>query len=532
MAEAGKVLAYHLDLKRAMPRLDYIAKFAGQLAAWGFNAVVLELENKFRFRKHPLLAHPAAPTTMEMEQLIETLTASGLEVIPLLQTLGHAEHVLTKPGYESMRVAPDVSDVYDPMSEHVKEFLKEIIDDVIERLRPKRFFHVGGDETHGLEKSQSGKAILEGEGVGGLYLHHMLSVFEHVRRRGLRPIVWCDILLAHPELMDRVPRDTVIADWDYWTDAERVHKIHLWGHGRVDWQEAQKLQGSVRQWLDRFAIDEHTAQDGSMRGFFYFDVLCDAGFESLTCSASRSHGDNVGVPNHAVHIPNAFHSARKAASTERALGHLVTSWAVRHNHPETTLPAVFAAALAVQNAEPFCHEKVIRAFTKQTFGRELPELSEVARFAAEKVPFSESWSIHKALAALAKNADPVQDVKSELEGQPGRLKGEIERIAICQKDFQRARTLLNLARRRATSNAESFDYWLEGVELMVFYAEFALAALQGDLSKRKNELLERLLSLRKKTSDLFVRTYHPSSVEEELLVRCSLHETLLRCGGE
>jgi len=528
MAESKILFAYHLDLKRAMPTTEYVKRIVGQLAGWGFNAIVMELENKFRFRNHPMISHPSAPTETELQEMLEAMRAKGIEVIPLIQTLGHAEYVLTKPGYEQFRVAPDVEAVYDPMSDKAKALIKDLIDDAIDRLKPKRFFHVGGDETHGLEKSEAGKAIIEKEGVGGLYLRHMLPILEHVRSRGLRPMIWCDILLAHPEVVERVPRDTVICDWDYWTGGFRTHQTHVWGQGRLDWAAIQKLSGPTRDLLDRFAVDNHTRQDGTLRGFFYFDVLADRGFEVMTCSAARCYGDNVGVADHGVHMPNAFHSARKAATSERGIGNLVTSWAVRHDHPETTWPAVFAAAAALRQEQPFDREKLIRAFTKDFFGRELPELSEAAKLAAEKVPFSESWSILNAKATLTKGGDPIAELKAQLEGQPSGLKAELDRIGLCRKGFDRCRTMLSLAKRRAAANADSLDFWVEGAELMSFYADFATAALRDTLAAQGADLQKRLRELRGHTAELFGRTYHPSSVVEELDLRYGLHEALLQ----
>lgn len=37
------MFAYHIDLKRAMWRLDYLLEFMRRLKQWGFNSVVLEI---------------------------------------------------------------------------------------------------------------------------------------------------------------------------------------------------------------------------------------------------------------------------------------------------------------------------------------------------------------------------------------------------------------------------------------------------------------------------------------------------------
>lgn len=51
--QPSTMFAYHIDLKRAMWRLDYLLEFMRRLKQWGFNSVVLEIEDKFRFSRHP-----------------------------------------------------------------------------------------------------------------------------------------------------------------------------------------------------------------------------------------------------------------------------------------------------------------------------------------------------------------------------------------------------------------------------------------------------------------------------------------------
>ena len=72
------LLIYHIDLKKAMWRLDYLERFAARLQGWGFNAVLLEIEDKFRFANHPALVHPDAPTHDEWKAWAQGCQAAGL----------------------------------------------------------------------------------------------------------------------------------------------------------------------------------------------------------------------------------------------------------------------------------------------------------------------------------------------------------------------------------------------------------------------------------------------------------------------
>ena len=225
---ADGMLAYHIDLKRAMWARTYLDTMVDRLRGWGFNTLIYEVEDKFRFSRHPAIQSPQAPTNAETADFAASCRAKGVEVMPLVQTLGHSEFVLGKPDYAHLREMPDAIDQYDPLSEEARGLIIDLCDEVIDVFQPREFFHVGGDETWSLGRSRKCAPVVEKIGVGGLYLKHMLPIIEHVHGRGLRPIIWADIVLSHPEVIRDIPTYVVLMDWDYWTCEERPDSIMVW----------------------------------------------------------------------------------------------------------------------------------------------------------------------------------------------------------------------------------------------------------------------------------------------------------------
>src|SRR5207244_3150924 len=111
---------------------------------WGFNAILYEVEDKLRLEKHPGLAHPAAWSMVQTREFSHSLRRRNIRMIPLVQTLGHAESVLRQPGYEHLREVPENPGQYDPLSDEARRLIIELIDEVIAATEPDEYFHVGG----------------------------------------------------------------------------------------------------------------------------------------------------------------------------------------------------------------------------------------------------------------------------------------------------------------------------------------------------------------------------------------------------
>jgi len=523
----GTLLAFHYDLKRAMWSAELMDHYAATLAEWGYNAVLYEVEDKLRFRRHPALAHPDAISADETCARLDAVRRRGLEAIPLVQSLGHAEYVLTKPGYEHLRESPVHTAQYDPLSEAARGLVCELIDETIAAVRPERFFHLGGDETWNLGRSDACRPVVGRIGKGGLYLAHMRPIIEHVISRGLRPILWADIALAHPEIIGQFPREVVWMDWDYWTGAERWPEIRVWEAGRtLTWRDFTTVNApGFRRYFEPYVVDDQTRRDGTFRAFPYSDALRAMGFDVIVAPATRCWGDSMGIPHNSVHLPNCRAGARKGR--EAGLGACVTSWAVRHSHPLVNLPGAFAAAQGFGTSESDDPVAVVRAFTEHRFGVALPEFAEALRLAEGRVPWCESREMKAPEAA----AGAVQAWLAQVDGQAGGRDEVIARVEETAAGLARAEAVFADLRPRAREHADDFDYWLEGVRHTRLCATFDLALLRGRLPAEAPALRQQLAARRAETRRLFGTTFPAASTREEEAVRYAFHAAVLDSAG-
>ncbi len=525
---------YHIDLKRAMWRLDYLADFLSRLQGWGFNAVLLEIEDKFRFANHPALVHPDAPAHDEWKAWAQGCHAAGLEVIPLVQSLGHLEFVLKHPEYAHLREASNLTTHLDPTNPRSVPFVGELIDEVIEVFSPSRHFHIGGDETSHLGRSPR----LKNEPMEGLYLRQIRPVLRHVTKRGLRPMLWHDMAVSFPEILSKIPRKTLMVDWDYQTACPRPDFLIAWGgkDGRsanpmVTWGSSYQANVSetFRHEFEPFAVDEQTRKNGTFRGFYCTDALRRKGFDVVTASANRSAGDQMGIPDLQRHSANCFWSARKGL-TEGA-GHVVTSWAVRRNHPETCQPASFAAVRAARGMEDMVPAQIVHEWVCETFGAPLPDFAEAAELAAGGLrPLKNRdraygragiWS--KRLKNLRDGGDTLaEDLKALCHEHGGRAK-TCALVKSVRRGYARATRLLVLCKSKARRNAGLLDFWIEGVALQDFYLAFLESALARRLPREVKNLDLRIRRLMALTREVFSRAHPPHSVEMEVLARYGYH---------
>lgn len=521
------MLAYHIDLKCAMWRQDYIESWAERLAAWGFDTVVIEIEDKLKFSRHPTISHPEAFSKEAMGQLVATCRAHGIDVVPMVQSLGHAEYVLSKPEYSALRESLEIDSQYDPLSDAARALILDLFDEVIECMRPGQFFHMGGDETWSLGQSPRCAERVRQIGIGGLYLEHMMPLFEHLHRRGLRPVIWADMVLSHPEIIDKLPRYVVLMDWDYWTEEERPASIIIWGGdpqtGRnilVNWDQYQAVnKPGFKQFLESHAVDERTPRDGTFRMFYCTNALRAMGFDVLTAPSNRFSCVKTGIPLHETHMANCFLSVRKALTA--GLGTLVTSWAVRHTHPEVLGPAIYAASQAVRNSVDYDFEALCRSYTADYYGVESPAFGAALVKAGARLYMAEAHVISAAHQSFLRGQDPLPGKIEEMR-QSGIDPGALV------TSYTEARDVFSALRERAKTNAHNLDFWIEGMDLDRFYARFMQAAVEGTLKEQAEALLTELEDLRKHSRSLLAETYTHQGVDDELDQRYSFHEAYLR----
>jgi len=276
---------FHIDLNFMMLRKELFRPLLKRVAELGYNTVLWEVEDKIQWETCPECVRPDAFTKAEFAELLAYSRSLGLEPIPLVQTLGHAEYVLNHEEYAPMREG-GYHDTYCISRVSVLNLLQNWIREYIELFGDIHDFHLGGDEAWSFGKCPECAEKIRNYGKLGFAMTHYAALADRLIRAGIRPNMWADLMLQHQ-------------------DEVKKH-LPLLKHFRIwDWQYASN-------WDSTFETTE---------------VLSSFGLNVVLCSSIRSWGDKIWIPG-TFHLDNAASTAEQAV--KRGLSaYCVTTWTVR-----------------------------------------------------------------------------------------------------------------------------------------------------------------------------------------------------------
>jgi hypothetical protein len=202
------------DISRGpVPTLAYIKRQLRTFAAFKLNMHSFYMEHAFASTEHPLIgAEGGSLTPAEIKELVEYARSYHIELIPEQQTFGHLHKALKLEKYSSLAETP-YGDVLSPQQEGSYKLIADWYRE-LDQLFPGQFFHIGADETFELGEGQS-KEVARAKGVGAVYFEHLDRVRDLLKPYNRKLIFWGDIALNHPDLIGDIPKDLIVANWDY-----------------------------------------------------------------------------------------------------------------------------------------------------------------------------------------------------------------------------------------------------------------------------------------------------------------------------
>ena len=209
----------HLDLKGLPPTSGRLFELLEILAEARINCIVVEWEDMYPWKTYPELKNETAYTESTVKKFVSKAASLGIEVIPLVQSFGHMENVLSKRRFKHLREIPDnVSDLC-PLKTDSRDIVLQMIKDVLLTHTGIKHFHLGGDEVWSFGSCSACKKFIEKHGKASLYLYHLEPLLQFLNERDIRPIIWDDMIRTwNISEVKKIGKQADLMCWSYGID--------------------------------------------------------------------------------------------------------------------------------------------------------------------------------------------------------------------------------------------------------------------------------------------------------------------------
>ncbi len=220
-----EVRGYYYDIGRGrVPKLETLYKLVDKLAYYKLNHLELYVEHSFEYSGMECVWGDKDPITREeIIALDKYCKKNYVELVPSFALFGHLYEILRNPKFAHLcEIEPnDEYNWIDRMWHHTIdisnpesfELIKQMIDDVLPLFSSNKF-NICCDETFDLGKGKS-REYVEKIGLGMAYVEFVNKIAAYLQSKGKEVMLWGDIILKHPECMDKMCDNLTMLNWNY-----------------------------------------------------------------------------------------------------------------------------------------------------------------------------------------------------------------------------------------------------------------------------------------------------------------------------
>jgi len=232
------------------------------LARYKMNVYMPYLEDMLRFDEFPSIGKGrGALTKEEVKEIVRYASERFVQVIPIFQTLGHYENILAQPQFLKYAEFPGAASL-NISSDSTYIFLDKLLKEAT-ALFPSVYFHMGADESFDVGYGKS-KKMVDSLGIAAAHAEHYKKVYNILKKYGKKVMMYGDIILRHPEILDLIPKDIIIVDWHYRADYDypSLVKFHKAGFKTIASPSVWNFLTTYPTNLNALPNIEYFAKDG------------------------------------------------------------------------------------------------------------------------------------------------------------------------------------------------------------------------------------------------------------------------------
>ncbi|MFL2099792.1 family 20 glycosylhydrolase [Desemzia sp. FAM 24101] len=235
--------AFHLRFgdRNLIPELKILMEKV--LAPAGVDMLILEIDKSFVFKSHPEIdGGKNALTTDDAANLSAFSRNLGIEIVPLMQSLGHqgwgGSRSALLTAYPEFDETPNIPldaewpeifcRSWCPQHPNVNEIVFDLMDELINGFSAN-YFHIGMDEVYEIASDQCERC--NGGNRAELFTKAVNDMYSHLNKEcGVTVMMWGDRLIDAElfgydnwegdtfgtfHAIENIPKDIILLDWHY-----------------------------------------------------------------------------------------------------------------------------------------------------------------------------------------------------------------------------------------------------------------------------------------------------------------------------
>ncbi|MDE3057202.1 MAG: family 20 glycosylhydrolase [Bacteroidota bacterium] len=209
-----KVRGISDDISRGqVSTLENFKKIIRTIARYKLNTYSPYIEDMFAFQHYPSIGRTrGALTPQEVKELDVYAKKYCVDLIPTFETLGHWDNILSMPEYADLAEFPGAHtlNVSDP---RVYTMLRTMIGELAGAFSSP-YFNMAADESWDVGLGANKERVAKSD-LATVHAEHYKKLFEIIRSFGKKPMMYGDVILNNPGILDKIPKDVIIVDWHY-----------------------------------------------------------------------------------------------------------------------------------------------------------------------------------------------------------------------------------------------------------------------------------------------------------------------------
>ncbi len=214
-----------LDISRnKVPKLETVYRVVDLMSDLKMNHLELYVEGfSFEYKSFSkYLTEDGYFTVEEYKKLEKYCNERSIDLVPNQNGFGHMAKWLAEPEFHDLAECPDGAFIWgrnrpaatlDPSDPRSLELITKMYADMLPHSNSK-YFNMNFDEPMELGRGKS-KEICEEQGLANVYIDYTLKAYEIIKKYNKTPLIWGDVLIHHPESLNRLPKDMLFVDWGY-----------------------------------------------------------------------------------------------------------------------------------------------------------------------------------------------------------------------------------------------------------------------------------------------------------------------------